>query len=100
MKLEHEIQNEIIEYCRNRGYVVVRHNPVRIVGNGIFVKMSTQDRGVSDLIVFKPGRAVCIEVKKPGGKQSLEQKAFQKAIEEVGQMYILADCLEDVSRFI
>lgn len=37
---------------------------------------------------------VWIEVKKPGGKQSPNQKSFQKLVESHGHRYILADSID------
>ena len=41
------------------------------------------------------GRWFGIEVKRPGERQSVEQILFQKNIEKVGGLYILAYCKED-----
>lgn len=51
---------------------------------------------MSDLQALKNGRAVFIEIKRPGGRQSEFQKKFQKTVEAAGFEYILARGIEDV----
>jgi len=46
--------------------------------------------------LLRGGRRLEIEVKKPGGRQSEEQKAFQRMIEGLGGLYILAFSVDDV----
>lgn len=53
-------------------------------------------KGASDRIAVKDGRVLFIEIKKPGGKQSENQKIFQANLENVGGEYILVKCLEDL----
>ena len=84
-KKETEIQNEIRDYLRLRGWFVIRHQQ----GLGSM-------KGLSDLTALKNGETVYIEVKTQKGKQSDYQKEFQREIEEHGGRYILARCLNDV----
>lgn len=53
-------------------------------------------KGISDFIAIKGGRVVFIETKKPGGKQSQEQKDFQFLVKAHGGEYFLVDCYEDL----
>ena len=57
-----------------------------------------ETRGGADLLVLYRGTAFAIEVKRPGGRQSPEQRAFQDAWEQAGGWYILASSLDDVMR--
>ena len=100
MTEEGRIQHEIIVYCRAKGYVVIRHNAVKITGKGIFVKLKPQDAGVTDLIVATPFGVIFIEVKVPGKDLELAQKAFKKAILGVNQRHITAWSLKEVSDLI
>lgn len=53
--------------------------------------------GQADLSgILSGGRRLEIECKKPGGRQSREQRAFQRVIESFGGVYILATCVDDV----
>lgn len=57
--------------------------------------------GVSDLIFLKPNRfygSLCIEMKKPKGKQSASQKAWQQTVERAGSKYALCFSFDDFKR--
>jgi hypothetical protein len=58
--------------------------------------------GIADIISCVNGRFVGIEVKRPGAKneQSEQQKIHQRNVMKSGGIYILADCLEDVTQII
>jgi len=63
--------------------------------------------GVADLLLLYPAgncHGLCIEMKKPGGKQSQSQKDWQKEVEAQGYKYIVCYGIEDfrdkVSRYI
>jgi hypothetical protein len=53
--------------------------------------------GTPDLLgVIAPGRALAIEVKSQKGALRAEQRAFRKAWEARGGLYIVARCVDDV----
>jgi hypothetical protein len=56
--------------------------------------------GASDIlaVVGPYGRMLCVELKSARGKQSEQQKAFQRAAERAGAVYVLARCQLDVVR--
>jgi hypothetical protein len=57
--------------------------------------------GVADIIaVLDGGKACFIEVKTPRGRQSPDQILFQRRIERLGGVYILARSVEDVQQVI
>lgn len=57
--------------------------------------------GQADLTGILPGGVrLEIEVKKPGGRQSKQQVAYQRMIERFGGVYVLAQCVGDVWRAI
>ena len=64
--------------------------------NNKLVKFGLQ--GSADIIgLMKPhGRFLAIEVKTEKGRQSESQKRFQRMIEDMGGLYILARSPEDV----
>lgn len=82
---ESDIRRQIQDYLRWTGWTVLYH----LQGLGSM-------RGMSDLQALKDGRAVFIEVKRPGGRQSEAQKKFQELVEAAGFEYVLAKSVEDV----
>jgi len=82
---ESDIRKQIQDYLRWTGWTVLYH----LQGLGSY-------RGMSDLQALKDGRAVFIEVKRPGGKQSDVQKKFQQTVEKAGFEYVLAKSVDDV----
>ena len=54
--------------------------------------------GAPDLLVMFRGTSFAVEVKRPGGRQSAEQREFQTAWETAGGWYILASSLDDLIR--
>lgn len=84
---EREVQSQIRDYLRWRGWYVVKiHQSLGSV------------RGIADLYALKGGRHVWIEVKTPRGRQSDAQREFQAAIESHGGVYMLASSIEDVQK--
>ena len=54
--------------------------------------------GVADLILLVPRHGyacLCIEMKKPGGRQSESQKAFEEAVREFKGKYVVCYSLEE-----
>lgn len=57
--------------------------------------------GEADLTFFqRGGKAVFIEVKTPTGRQSKQQRAFQKRVEELGFKYKIVRSLNDARTLI
>ena len=74
---------------------------------GAILKAEGAVAGVADLLLLLPNRkyhALAIEMKTAKGKQSPEQKAWQKAIEAEGYRYAVVrsfgDFVEEVSEYI
>lgn len=57
-----------------------------------------QTPGIADYLGVFEGRAVAIECKAPGGKQSPAQVKFQEEFERAGGLYCLAYGPEDVAK--
>ncbi len=53
-------------------------------------------KGVADLVVWWPDGIGYLEMKRPGGRQSKEQKVFQSKCLDYGVSYDLAFSVEDV----
>lgn len=61
--------------------------------------------GVSDLIVFlplqtKPDKIIFVEVKAPKGRQSPNQKKFEKKMNEFGYNYFLVYSVGDMKKIV
>jgi len=82
---ESDIKNQVKDYFSLKGWF---HFPLT-AGMGSY-------KGVPDRIAAKDGRVLFIEVKRPRGKQSENQREFQANIEGAGGEYILVRCLEDL----
>lgn len=55
-------------------------------------------KGISDILGVWQGKPLAIEVKRPGGRLTPEQKAFLKEFQDKGGIAIVAFCLEDVMK--
>lgn len=51
--------------------------------------------GCADLVGCHRGRFVAIEVKTRSGRQSEQQRRFQRAVERAGGLYVVARCTDD-----
>lgn len=98
--LEKEIQLAICQYLDLKGYLFWRQNTV-----GVFDAKAGFHRpmpkyamkGVPDIIVvLLGGKFLGIEVKRPGGKQSEEQKTFEERCKMLKAGYLLATSVDDV----
>lgn len=95
--LEQQIQKQILDYLRYRGIPCYKHQNAGIrEPDGGYIP--THTRGVSDIIgcIPKTGRYLAIEVKRPGGKPTAEQKQFIDIINEAGGLAFVADSIESV----
>ena len=86
---ENDIQSQVRDYLRYKGYYVIRHQ----AGLGTWI-------GMSDLTALKDGITLYIEIKVVKGKQSKGQVEFQQQIEAHGGKYLLIRSLEDIQAFI
>ena len=86
---ENDIKRQIKDYLNAKGWF----NFHVLQGLGAY-------KGIPDRIAIKDNRVLFIEVKKPTGKQSENQKLFQDNVENQGGEYILVKCLEDLQKVI
>jgi Holliday junction resolvase len=84
--LESKVQAKIINQLKKNGWLVLK-----------IIKCNIN--GMSDLIVFKNGRTVFIEVKNENGKQSEIQKYVQKQVEFQGFEYLLINDIRQLNEF-
>lgn len=65
---------------------------------GAILKAEGAVAGVADLLLLVPNihrHGLCIEMKTPKGRQSPEQKAWQKAVESFGYKYAVVRYFEE-----
>lgn len=92
---EKEIQKSILDYLSLRKIFHWRNNSGAFkTEKGGFYSFGTP--GSPDVLAIHEGVFYGIEVKKPGGKQSEHQKAFQTGLEKAGGRYVLAFSIDDV----
>jgi len=89
MKPEQKEQKAIIDYLRIKGYFVYKNSSVGIYVRKTGKYIPAQTKGIADLTAIKNGQVYQIEVKAPNGKQSDNQKLFQKEWETKGGIYII-----------
>lgn len=105
---ESDVQATIIDYLVMRGACVIRINsgvmPTedgerRFAANVWYAPGHRREtRGTADIVAMWNGECFAIEVKRAGGRQSPDQRAFQVAWEDAGGWYLLASSLDDVIR--
>ena len=94
---ESDIQLQIIHWLKANGFVVGKTKTMGVKRAGVFCYDPYTFRGFPDLTGFDDTGIFFIEVKAPGGKQSAEQKFFQKCCARAGLRYILASSVSDIA---
>ena len=99
---EAQIQAEVVKFLQSNG-VFFFSVPNELAGANAGARMSKfiatgLRKGAPDLVIFWPdGQLGFLEMKTPTGKQSPQQKVFQKKCEEYGARYDLARSVEGVA---
>lgn len=100
---EGRIQAAILEWLQDQGIFAFRVNnaPIwdRHLNNGYGAYRSQgkwSALGLSDIIAVINGQAYFIEVKTPTGRQSADQKLFERRARNAGAVYLLARSVDDV----
>lgn len=93
---EHDIQNTIRLELTKIGWLTFRVNVGKVKTADGRIFDTGLPPGFSDLIAFKDGQTIFIEVKKPGGRPSKNQLNFKKQMEKNGFKSIIAYSFEDV----
>ena len=101
---ESQFQRAIVKYLRLRNiFCFSVPNGVRLttIQSRIAVAEGLL-HGVSDLIILTPNKVTFAEIKNPNGKgrQSDNQKEFQKKVESLGFEYLIWDKWEQIEQFI
>lgn len=95
--LESEIQAAILQYLATREDLRAWRNNVGVgvLNGGHHVRFGVP--GQADISgILAGGRRLEIEVKRPDGRQSEQQRRFQAMVERFGGVYILARSVGDV----
>jgi len=104
---EPQIQKQILQYLSAKGIFAIRVNSgaTQITnkkdGKTRYVRFNSAI-GCSDIIAIWPksGRFLAIEVKRPGGRLTPEQKQFQERVEASKGMAIVCYSVDDLISFL
>jgi len=92
---ESDIQKEIMQYLKAKNIYHWRSPNLTIRRRKNIIT-----KGVSDILGFYKDKFLAIEVKKPGGVQSEDQKDFHNEVKKHGHLAVVAYSLDDVIRFL
>jgi hypothetical protein len=76
------------------------YDKLQAIKTGAKIKKMGGKRGIADLILIYDKRTIYLEIKTEKGKQSKEQKEFQKMCEKNNQPYFVVRNIEDLERFL
>lgn len=96
---ESEILRLCLDYLRINNIFCFRANSAAFFSQDGKRFIRTHDiKGVSDIIGVLPasGKFLAVECKTAKGRQSIEQKAFQMAVERNNGIYIIARSTDDL----
>lgn len=109
---EHDIQKSVVRLLRMTGAVVIGADVMdglKFVANYTdqrrfaFIKHHKEmgwTKGQPDLIFIRDGHVFFVEMKNGTGRQSPEQKEFQRQIEDAGQEYLVWRSLADAVNWL
>jgi Holliday junction resolvase len=101
MKTESEIQNEILDYLTDSGYLTTRVNTIKSGWRRSYKVHNTKKcAGFPDILAIKDNQSLLIEVKDHKGQQKKSQKEFEKVCEQTGNNYYVVRSLTDVKEII
>ena len=100
MTTERQIQTTILGHIGARPYLRVwRQNTGAMQVGDRFVRFGIN--GAADITgVLACGMRLELEVKRPGGKQSKDQRRFQGVMDAMGALYAVVDSVESVDRVL
>lgn len=109
--MEHDLQKSIVKLLRLKGILAFQTDVMDGLKfcktNGMRMayifhhKQMGYIKGQSDLVLVLPNEVVFVEIKNgKAGRQSPEQKKFQKMIESIGHKYLVWRKIEDCEDFL
>lgn len=97
---ETDIQRQIIRWLYKAGIFCWRNNSMGVFDPKLKIYRKPNGEGyingVSDILGVVKGKMLAIEVKKPGGRISTEQKEFIERLSSDGHVAFVAYSLDDV----
>lgn len=103
---EQDIQRAILEWLELQGIMAWRQNSGAAVarnadGSKRFIRFCSQ-AGISDIVGILPhsGRIIALEVKRPGGRVTPEQRRFLEQVGEMGGLAGVVRSVEDADRLL
>lgn len=99
---EGRIQDEIrLALGREPDLILFRNNvSTAMMPNGQYVAFGVGGKGASDLVGAFRGRAVFVEVKRPGQSLRPEQVTFRRLVESKGCIYVVLHSAEEAVQWI
>jgi VRR-NUC domain len=95
---ESDPQKQIIDLLKLKRYVVFKHRNVGIFrkDTGSYIPLAFGEKGISGIIACSPkGIFTAIEIKRPGGKVSTEQRGFIESVKRNKGVAFVAYSLDD-----
>lgn len=97
---EQQLQQEIVryfsyQYPKLKGLLCANLNNAKDARTGGIYKSMGVISGRSDMVLYFNGNAIHIELKSLKGKQSANQKSWQKTIENQGFKYVVIYSLDE-----
>ena len=101
---EAEIQRQCIELLTRTGWLVIRLNGGRsgtilwsrwYDGEGV-----CHQKGISDILAVKNSRLLALEIKRPGGKLSVEQREFLTCAMQHGATPLVVEDVEELKEWL
>lgn len=96
---EQKIQTKIREWCKKVGLFCYKNNTVGIYDPRSGTYIPAPRKGITDLTVLRNATAYYVEVKKPGGVISDDQKLFIEDVQKTGNQAIVVYSFEEFYDF-
>ena len=98
-KSELEIEKEIVKHLfqsKIEHWKMKIKGELQSVGNNKYVLKQSDNSGFPDILCCCKGKFVGIEVKKPGGLQSVKQISAEKRIKSAGGLYFIVTSVSEL----
>jgi len=96
---ETQIQTAICDYLAHKKLFFWRQNTGGMFrDNRWFAMPKYSKKGIPDILLVKDGLFIGLEVKRPKGRQSDHQKAFEQECKKAGGQYYIITSVEDVQK--
>jgi len=87
-------------FPEQRGLLFMNHNTPKDARNGAILKGMGLVKGVADMTYLSDFGAILIEFKTEEGKQSKDQKEWQKIVEYAGYKYVIVRSLKHFQNLV